>query len=231
MNTSNNRDDMQFTYANSAIGVVMTFFWNAGTSAVEVIIKDMKGGVLDRSVGSIASQDGQNIMTLSGAGGLSDALMADLKKAYYCIDSMVDWMSKMDIAAIRTGNITIAYDRVPEGIRATLTKEDGAKKMMVVGRDGSLNLVDSEGRKTPVTEETIAAVSDDAPLTIDGLIKKINSNLAELIADVSAVHQAQNTTTITKLNQLVSVLKTSTPDQIDLDVFIKAAGDLGVRVS
>lgn len=234
MTSSNNNNDgaMKFTYANSAYGIIMDITWNATTSFVRIDIKNMKGDVLDSSIGTIDNLGQRNFLNLDSVAMMSDELMADGRKAYYCIESMSDWMFKMNISALRADHVTMSYIPVSEGIKVALIKDDLSQKALLIGRDGSISLLDSEGNKTPMTYAGGAIrpeVQKDAdPLTIDALIKRINTKIALVLSGPDIVTQRDhNEALISRLTTLSSVLKNHTSDQLDLDVFAKAVTDLG----
>lgn len=230
--TNNNDDAMKFTYANSAYGIIMDITWNASTSFARIDIKDMEGKVLDSSIGTIDNLADRNFLNLDSVVMMNDELMADGRKAYYCIESMLDWMTKMNIAAIHADGVTVQYATIPEGIKVSLIKDDLSQKALVIGRDGSLNLLDSEGNKTPMTyaggaiQPEVQKGTD--PLTIDALIKRINTKIALVLSGPDIIPQRDhNEKLISRLTKLSRVLQKHNADQLDLDVFAKAVTDLG----
>lgn len=230
--TNNNDDAMKFTYANSAFDIIMDITWNASTSFVRIDIKNMKGAVLDSSIGDIKQLTDRNVLNLDSVAMMSDDLMADARKAYYCIESMLDWMTKMNITAIHTDGVTVQYNTIPEGIKVSLTKDDLSQKALVIGRDGSINLLDGDGNKTPMAYADGAiqpeVQKDSDPLTVDALIKRINTKIALVLSGPDIVTQRDHDDAlVSRLTKLSHVLQNHTTDQLDLDVFAKAITDLG----
>lgn len=236
MTSYSNNDDgaMKFTYANSAYGIIMDITCDAYASAssVRIDIKDINGKVLDSSIGTIDTLADRNFLNLDSVAVMSDELMADGRKAYYCIDSMRDWMFKMNISALRADHVTMSYETVPEGIKVSLIKDDLSQKALLLERDGSINLLDGDGNKTPLTyaggaiQPEVQKGSD--PLTVDALIKRINTKIALVLSGPDIVTQRDHDEElISRLTKLSRVLKNHTADQLDLDVFAKAVTDLG----